>query len=380
MTPDVIEIAKALIACPSVTPKDEGAQEYLAKILGDAGFECHHLPFGEGDEEVPNLFARYGTKEPHICFIGHTDVVPPGPLDKWDTPPFEPTIKDDVLYGRGASDMKGGDAAFAAAAIDFVTNTPDFEGSISLLITGDEEGEAANGTIKVLEWMEANGHIPTVALGGEPTNPDHLGQEVKIGRRGSFHGNLTVHGKQGHVAYQHLANNPVPALAKLINALCEYEFDEGNEHFVASNLEFTTVDIGNPAENVIPGEAKAHFNIRYNDSWSAETLGEKCREILDAVGVEYELDIRADAESFLTQPGEWSSLVQDAVEEVTGKRPEATTTGGTSDARFVTNYCPVVECGPINATIHQVNENAKVSDLLDLTGIYSVILDRYFIG
>ena len=377
---DVIEITKALVACPSVTPKDEGAQEYLAKTLSDAGFECHHLPFGEGDEEVPNLFARYGTAEPHICFVGHTDVVPPGPEDQWTFPPFEPTEKDGVLYGRGTSDMKGSDAAFAAAAINFVNENPDFSGSISLLITGDEEGEAKNGTIKVLEWMEANGHIPTVALGGEPTNPDHLGQEVKIGRRGSFHGNLTVSGKQGHVAYQHLAHNPVPALAKLIDALCEHTFDEGNEHFSASNLEFTTVDVGNPAENVIPAKATAHFNIRYSDIWNADTLGQKCREILDTVGVEYTLDIRADAESFLTQPGEWSSLVQDAVEQVAGKRPEATTTGGTSDARFVTNYCPVVECGPINATIHQIDENAKTQDLIDLTAIYSVILSRYLLA
>ena len=203
---------------------------------------------------------------------------------------------------------------------------------------------------------------------------------MKIGRRGSFHGNLTVSGKQGHVAYQHLANNPVPALAKLIDALCEHTFDEGNEHFSASNLEFTTVDVGNPAENVIPAKATAHFNIRYSDIWNADTLGQKCREILDTVGVEYTLDIRADAESFLTQLGEWSSLVQDAVEQIAGKRPEATTTGGTSDARFVTNYCPVVECGPINATIHQIDENAKTQDLIDLTAIYSVILSRYLLA
>ncbi len=375
---DVIEITKALVACPSITPKDEGAQEYLSKILSDAGFECYHLPFGEGDAEVPNLFARYGTAEPHISFIGHTDVVPPGPEDQWTFPPFEPTIKDGVLYGRGTSDMKGGDAAFVAAAIDFVKNTPNFDGSISLLITGDEEGEAASGTVKVLEWMQENGHIPTVALGGEPTNPDHLGQEVKIGRRGSLHGYLKVNGKQGHVAYQHLANNPIPILAKLIDALCAHEFDQENEHFVASNLEFTTVDVGNRAENVIPAKAKAHFNIRYNDNWTAETLGAKCREILDATGLEYELDIRGDAESFLTKPGEWSALVQDAVEEVTGKRPEATTTGGTSDARFVINYCPVVECGGINSTIHQIDENARIDDLLDLTAIYGAILNRYF--
>lgn len=374
---DVIELTKKLISCPSVTPKDEGALPYLSEQLEQLGFTCHLLEFGEGEERILNLFARYGDGAPHICYAGHTDVVPPGPEDAWTYGPFNPHIEDGVLYGRGASDMKGSVSAFTAAVSKFLeTKTPN--GSISLLITGDEEGPAINGTIKVLEWMQENGHDPDVALVGEPTNPDHLGQEIKVGRRGSLTGILKVSGKQGHVAYQHLADNPMPRLIKMLDRLCEYTFDKGSAYFQPTNLEVTTIDVGNTADNVIPASGEAHFNIRYNDAWNGGSLSKKLHEIISAVDESYTLDITIGGESFLTQPGEWSGIVKNAVNDVTGKTAEYTTSGGTSDARFITNYCPVVEFGGINATIHQINENARVSDLEDLTKIFTRILERYF--
>ncbi len=374
---DVIELTQKLIACPSVTPKDAGALVYLSQQLEALGFECHHLDFGEGDEHVPNLFARLGTGAPHICYAGHTDVVPPGPEDAWTYGPFNPHIEDGVLYGRGASDMKGSVAAFTAAVSHYLSdNAP--KGSISLLITGDEEGPAINGTIKVLEWMEANGHIPDVALVGEPTNPDHLGQEIKIGRRGSLTGRLSVSGKQGHVAYQHLADNPMPRLIKMLDALASTTLDEGSEFFPPTNLEITTIDVGNTADNVIPDSGSAKFNIRFNDHWNSDTLSGKVHEILDRCGYDYTLDLVCGAESFITKPGDWSEVVRNAVKDVTGKVPEFTTNGGTSDARFVSRYCPVVEFGGINATIHQINENALVQDLEDLTKVFTRMLELYF--
>jgi len=375
MSYDVIDLTKALISCPSVTPKDAGALVFLEEKLTALGFECHRLPFGEGEDAVPNLFARLGTSAPHICYGGHTDVVPPGPEDKWTYGPFNPHIEDGVLYGRGASDMKGSVAAFVAAVAFYLDNAEP-KGSISLLITGDEEGPAVNGTVKVLEWMEKNDHIPDVALVGEPTNPDHLGQQIKIGRRGSLSGVLSVSGKQGHVAYQHLADNPLPRLVKMLDALCGYEFDSGTDFFVPSNLEVTSIDVGNTADNVIPEQVK--FNIRFNDTWTSESLEAKIREILDGCGGDYSLATTCGAESFMTQPGHWSDVVRDAVEDVTDKVAEFTTTGGTSDARFISQYCEVVEFGGINATIHQINENAKVSDLQELTQIFERMLHRYF--
>lgn len=377
MSYDVIDITKKLISCPSVTPKDEGALVYLAEQLSALGFECHHLEFGEGDARVPNLFARLGTGSPHICYGGHTDVVPPGDESAWTYGAFNPHIENGVLYGRGASDMKGSVAAFVAACAAFIQQG-DFDGSISLLITGDEEGPAINGTVKVLEWMEENGHTPDVALVGEPTNPDHLGQEIKIGRRGSLTGTLSVAGKQGHVAYQHLADNPMPRLVKALDALANHVFDEGTEFFPPTNLEITTIDVGNTADNVIPSAGLAKFNIRFNDCWSSETLAAKLREIIDETGIEYKLTSTCGAESFITQPAEWSEIVRGAVKDITGKTAEFTTNGGTSDARFVVNYCPVVELGGINATIHQINENANVDDLQDLAKIFERVLERYF--
>lgn len=377
MTYDVIDITKKLISCPSVTPKDEGALDYLSQTLSSLGFECHLLPFGEGEDRILNLFARLGTGSPHICYAGHTDVVPAGDERAWTYGPFNPHIEDGVLYGRGASDMKGSVAAFTAACAAFL-NEKKPTGSISLLITGDEEGPAVNGTVKVLEWMEQNGHVPDVALVGEPTNPDHLGQEIKIGRRGSLTGKISVTGKQGHVAYQQLADNPMPRLIKILDVLASHSFDDGTEFFPPTNLEITTVDVGNVAENVIPAAGRATFNIRFNDQWTSETLSEMLHNLLRPLGYDYNLELSCGAWSFITKPGDWSQIVRDAVTDITGKSPEYTTNGGTSDARFVVKYCPVVEFGGINATIHQVNENAKVSDLEDLAKIFKRILERYF--
>lgn len=374
---DVIELTQKLISCPSVTPKDEGALVYLEEQLTALGFTCHRLDFGEGEEHVPNLFARYGTSAPHICYAGHTDVVPAGDESAWTYGAFNPHIEDGVLYGRGASDMKGSVAAFTAAVSHFLSEQKP-TGSISLLITGDEEGPAINGTVKVLEWMKEHNHIPDVAIVGEPTNPDFLGQEIKVGRRGSLTGYVSVSGKQGHVAYQHLADNPLPRLIKLMDALASHIFDEGSEFFPPTNLEVTSIDVGNIADNVIPANGKAKFNIRFNDHWNKETLSAKVKELLDGCGYDYDLKLVCGAQSFITQPGDWTDTVKAAVQEITGKTPELTTNGGTSDARFISQYCPVVEFGGINATIHQVNENAKVEDLQNLDLIFRKVLENYF--
>lgn len=378
-----VELTQKLIACPSVTPKDLGAQDLLKAVLEPIGFMCHDVPFGgQGDKSrIENLFARYGHGGKHLCYAGHTDVVPPGEESAWEHGPFSPHIDEQgVLFGRGASDMKGSVAAFTCAAADFVGDYPDFGGSISLLITGDEEAEAINGTVKVLEWMRENGHVPDVALVGEPTNPDHIGQEIKIGRRGSLNGYLSVSGKQGHVAYQHKADNPLPRLAKMVDALASFTFDEGNEFFLPTNLEITSIDVGNTATNVIPSVGRAVFNIRFNDNWSSQSLKVKIKEILDALVFAYDLEFEGNAESFITKPNEWTALVQEAVADLSGHKPEYTTTGGTSDARFIVKYCPVVECGAINATIHQINENTKIADLEMMRDIYFEVLKRYFLS
>lgn len=378
MSYDVVRLTQDLIRFPSVTPADAGCLPFLARQLADLGFSCTLLPFGEGEERILNLFARLGTSAPHICYGGHTDVVPAGDEAAWTYGAFNPHIKDGVLYGRGASDMKGSVAAFVAGVADYLTKNGAPKGSISLLITGDEEGIAVNGTVKVLEWMEQNGHTPDVALVGEPTNPDYLGQEIKIGRRGSLSGVLTIRGKQGHVAYPHLADNPLPKLVRMLDDLNECVLDKGSAYFPESNLEVTSIDVGNKADNVIPSQGTAKFNIRFNDRWTSETLSERIRKILDASKHPYELKLSCGAESFLTQPGEWSNTVSRAVEDVTGHKPAFTTNGGTSDARFVVRYCPVVEFGGINKTIHQVNENQKVDDLEKLANIFTRMLEIYF--
>ena len=377
----VVDITQKLISFPSVTPDDRGAQAYLAGVLKDMGFTIYDLPYGgdNGEARIQNFFARLGTGGPHLCYAGHTDVVPVGAEDQWRVPPFSGKIVDDAVYGRGASDMKGSIAAFVAAVQTYLDqNGAPENGSISLLITGDEEADAINGTVKVLEWMEQNGHIPDVCIVGEPTNPDHVGQEVKIGRRGSVTGTLRVNGKQGHVAYQHLADNPMPRLVGLLDALASHHFDDGTDYFTPTNLEITTIDVGNTASNVIPESGTAMFNIRYNDHWTAQSIAAKIKEILDQTGYDYTLSLKDGAESFMTQPGEWTGLMVDAVTEVTGQKPEMTTNGGTSDARFVAPYCPVVEFGGVNATIHQVNEHAKIKDLEIVRDVFGNVLQRYF--
>jgi succinyl-diaminopimelate desuccinylase len=302
---DPIKLTQDLIRCPSVTPKDEGAQEHLIKALKHLGFECHTLKFGD----VLNFFARRGTEKPHFCFCGHTDVVPPGNEDSWTYPPFDALLVDNKIFGRGAVDMKSNIAAFIGALDNFLKENKTFSGSISLLITGDEEAEAINGTVKVLEWMESTNNLPDVCLVGEPTNPKNLGEEIKIGRRGSLTGEITVSGKQGHTGYPHLANNPIPVLAKLVDHLASYSFDEGTEFFQPSVLSFTTIDVGNSADNVIPEKGSAKFNIRFNDLWSAKTLEEKIIKILNEVSTDYEIKFWSNAESFITKPGPLSDLV-----------------------------------------------------------------------
>jgi succinyl-diaminopimelate desuccinylase len=380
---DPIALTQALIRCPSVTPEDAGALQALIDALTPLGFECHALPFGN----IQNLFARRGTGKPHLCFLGHTDVVPVGDAAAWTHLPFAAVIEGEKLYGRGASDMKGGIACFIAALSEPPPpnlppqgggRTKEGGGSISLLITGDEEGESINGTVKVLEWMAAQNHIPDLFVVGEPTNPDALGDEIKIGRRGNMVGRLGVSGKQGHTAYPHRADNPLPRLVKLLDALATYEFDQGNDFFPPTNLQLTSIDVGNTAPNIIPAKGKAIFNVRFNDFWNARTLEAKLREILDAVAVPYTLETSCTAESFITKPNAYSAMMSDAVEKITGRKPALTTSGGTSDARFAVKYAPVVECGAVNRTIHQVNEFAMLDDLHRLTDIYRVFLQSFF--
>jgi succinyl-diaminopimelate desuccinylase len=379
MTETALDIARHLIRFPSITPADAGAQDYLKTFLKALGFEIYDLPFeGRDSYRVQNFFARYGKNGPHLCFAGHTDVVPPGDEDAWSVPPFEGAVRDGLLIGRGAADMKGQVAAFAAAVRDYI-GSGYRKGSISLLITGDEEKDSINGTARVLEWMEENGHVPDVCLVGEPSNPDYMGQEIKIGRRGSLTGYLTVKGKQGHVAYPERADNPLTRLVRYLDTLKAAIFDKGSAFFPPTNLEITTIDTGNSASNVIPAEAKAVFNLRFSDRWTVEALETKIRFILDGISPAYELRFSRGAHSFLTQPGEWTGLVADSVAAIAGIRPAMTTSGGTSDARFIARYCPVVEAGMVNKSIHQVDEYCKLADLEQCTAIYREILKRYFV-
>jgi len=370
-----IELTQALIKCPSVTPEDAGALPLLAQYLEQAGFTCHMLPF----EDVNNLYATIGNGEgPHIMYAGHTDVVPTGPAEKWTHGPFNPVIEDGILYGRGASDMKSSVAAFAASAVEHIKQHSTPNGTLSLLITGDEEGAAINGTIKVLQWMEQQNIKPDVCLVGEPSNAKQVGEEIRIGRRGSITGFLSVSGKQGHVAYPERADNPMPRLLELLNRLNGWHIDDGSDFFPNTNMEISSINVDNTADNVIPGDGRAVFNIRFNDNWSCETLKAKIIETLDEARMPYEIDFRFGADSFLTEPGEWTSLVASVVKEETGIDPHLGTGGGTSDARFIHKYCPVVEFGVLNQTIHQINENVAVSDLELLTKIYGKIIARYF--
>jgi succinyl-diaminopimelate desuccinylase len=377
---DPVELTRELIRRPSVTPKDEGALSVLEGALKPLGFDCHRLPFSEpGTPDVENLYARWGTSGPHFCFAGHMDVVPVGDIKGWTVDPFGGEIVDGHVYGRGATDMKGAVAAFTAAAAQFLAKRgKDFKGSISLLITGDEEGPAINGTAKMLKWVAARGEKIDACVVGEPSNESAMGDMIKIGRRGSVNYGLTVTGTQGHVAYPHLADNPNHRLVRMLAALTEPELDKGNDWFQPSSLQVTTIDVGNSAHNVIPAIARAGFNIRFNDEHRSETLTRWVRERLDGVGGRYDLEIYVSGESFLTKPGTLSDLVSTAAAAVTGRNARLSTTGGTSDARFIHNYAPVVEFGLISRTMHKVDERAAVADIRSLTTIYGGILERFF--
>lgn len=380
-TIDSVDLAAALIRKPSVTPADAGALDVVQGALEPLGFACERLPFGEGVDRVDNLYARLGTAAPNFCFAGHTDVVPPGDEAAWSAPPFSARIAGGVLTGRGAVDMKGAVAAFIAAVSKFLARQGNPRGSISLLITGDEEGIAVNGTVKVLEHLRARGEAIDHCLVGEPTNPDRLGDMVKIGRRGSLTGELTVRGVQGHVAYPHLADNPIPRLVTLLARLDSHVFDQGTDHFQPSNLEIVTVDVGNPAANVIPAAARATFNIRFNTEHSGASLEHWLRTLCaETLGEGHTLKLTCSGDAFLTEPGPFTDLVTEAVAEVTGIRPELSTTGGTSDARYIHAMCPVAEFGLVNRTMHKVNEQVAIDDLQTLVRIYEAVLNRYFVG
>jgi succinyl-diaminopimelate desuccinylase len=379
MALDPVELAAELIRRPSVTPKDEGAIPLLAQTLEALGFTCHKVEFAqEGTAPILNLYARRGSKGRNFCFAGHTDVVPPGDLKSWSVDPFGGDVLEGSLYGRGASDMKGAVACFVAATAQFLEARGDFDGSISLLITGDEEAAAINGTKKLLDWVAKRGETLDLCVVGEPTSAKKLGDMVKIGRRGSLNGFLTVTGVQGHTANPHLADNAAHRLLKMLQALLAEPIDRGNERFPPTDLQISTIDIGNPTTNVIPGKARAVFNIRFNDQWTSEKLEAWLRQKLDEAGGRYELAIQVSGESFLTPPGEVSSMLERAIAKVTGLEPELSTTGGTSDARFIHKYCPVAEFGLVGLTMHKVDERAPVADLQALTEIYRTALELFF--
>jgi succinyl-diaminopimelate desuccinylase len=383
VTADPVAIARDLIRCRSVTPDEGGALDYLQEVLGRAGFAVHRATFAEpGTAPVDNLYARIGIERPNLMFAGHTDVVPPGDETAWKHPPFAGEIAADALYGRGAVDMKGGVACFVAAARDHLNangGEPN-KGSLSFLITGDEEGVAVNGTVKLLQWAAARGETFDNCIVGEPSSHEVLGDTIKVGRRGSLNGTLIVTGRQGHVAYPDRADNPIRGMAVLIAAL-QGPLDEGSEHFDPSNLEFTTVDVGNRTVNLIPGEARARFNIRYNDRHSAialKTLIERRAQAAAGGRVRYSLEWQpSNADVFLTKPGPFTELASAAVAEVTGRKPKLSTTGGTSDARFIKDYCPVLELGLVGRTAHQVDECTPLEELVALTAIYRSIIERY---
>ncbi|MDA0661941.1 MAG: succinyl-diaminopimelate desuccinylase [Proteobacteria bacterium] len=378
---EAVSLSCDLIRCPSVTPAEGGALDLLQSILEGMGFVCHRLPFSaEGTPDVDNLYARYGTARPNFCFAGHTDVVPTGPKESWSVDPFAAEIRDGVLYGRGATDMKSAIAAFVVA-VQRLLREKSPEGSISLLITGDEEGPSVNGTKKMLQWLTENNQDIDICIVGEPTNPTRLGEMMKIGRRGSMNTWLTVSGEQGHVAYPHLADNAAHRLINLLQAITAEPLDGGSEHFQPSTLQISTIDIGNPTTNVIPGEARATFNIRFNDLHSSATLTEWLRKTFDAAigeGGKYDLRIEVSGESFLTPPGQLSDIISDACQKVLGERPELSTTGGTSDARFIKDYCPVAEFGLVGQTMHKADERVAVRDIENLTDIYEAVLHGYF--
>jgi succinyl-diaminopimelate desuccinylase len=384
MAVDPVAIARDLLRCPSVTPDEGGALAYLHDVLAKAGFDVHRMTFAEpGTAPIENLYARIGSEAPNLVFAGHTDVVPSGDPKAWSHPPFAGDVAGDVLYGRGAVDMKGGIACFVAAALDHLAahrGRPK-RGSISLLITGDEESVAVNGTIKLLQWAAERGEKFDHCILGEPSNVATLGDTIKAGRRGSLNGTLVVTGRQGHVAYPDRADNPIRGLTTLIAAL-QAPLDQGSEHFDPSNLEFTSVDVGNPTVNLIPGEARARFNIRYNDLHSQtalKTLIEHRAQAAAAGRIRYAFEWQpSNADVFVTKSGPFTDLAAAAIVEVTGVKPKLSTTGGTSDARFIKDYCPVLEFGLVGQTMHAIDERAPVADLIALTAVYRRIIEKYF--
>jgi len=372
---DPITLSQELIRLESVTPDKGDALDLLATYLTKMGFKCEKLVFEEeGYAPVPNLYARLGSAAPNFCFAGHTDVVPVGAKDHWSVDPFTAEVRDGQLYGRGASDMKSAIAAFVVAVErTLAKGTP--KGSISLLITGDEEGDAVNGTKKVLDWMRERNEQIDMCLVGEPTNPTEMGQMIKIGRRGSLHGIVTVKGTQGHVAYPHVAKNPIPDMVKLLATL-DGPLDDGNDRFQPSNLEIVNVHVGNESHNVIPAEAKARFNVRFNNEFTPEALRAELTRRMDGAGVDYEIDWWLSGDSFLTPAGPLSDAVQEAASARLGVTPELSTTGGTSDARFIKDMCPVVEFGLVGATMHKIDEHVAVADIEALTDIYEDVIKR----
>jgi succinyl-diaminopimelate desuccinylase len=376
-----LEIARALIACPSVTPAEAGTLRYLKRVLDEAGFSSEIVTFASpGAPAIDNLYARFGSAAPNFVFAGHTDVVPPGEASQWRFPPFAGVVSEGRLWGRGAADMKGGLAAAVAAALNFVAGGPP-KGSISFLITGDEEGPATDGTVKLLQWALAKGERFDHCILGEPTSVAALGDTIKNGRRGSLTGRLRLIGKQGHVAYPHLAENPIRALAPILDALQSPPLDAGTPDFDASNLEIVSIDVGNRATNVIPAEVRLVFNTRFNDVWTPATLrAEIERRVATAAGgARYELvfDV-VNAVAFLTPRGAFTALVARAIADVTGRTPGLSTSGGTSDARFIKEACPVVEVGLVGASMHGVDENVAVDDVEALSRIYERTLSLYF--
>jgi len=384
MTADPVAIARDLVRCRSVTPDEGGALAYLQGVLGKAGFAVHRMTFAEpGTAPVENLYARIGTEKPNLMFAGHTDVVPAGDEAPWRHPPFSGDIAGDALYGRGAVDMKGGIACFVAAALDYLAASggKPKRGSLSFLITGDEESVAVNGTVKLLQWAAERGETFDHCILGEPSNVDALGDTIKAGRRGSLNGTLIVTGRQGHVAYPERSDNPVRGLVTLIAAL-QAPLDEGSAQFSPSNLEFTSVDVGNPTVNLIPGEARARFNIRYNDRHSQAALKALIeRRARDAAAgrIHYAFEWQpSNADVFVTKPGPFTDLASAAIAEITGRKPQLSTSGGTSDARFIKDYCPVLEFGLVGRTMHSVDESTPLADLVTLTAVYRRIIEKYF--
>jgi succinyl-diaminopimelate desuccinylase len=378
MSSYAIQLAQKLVRCPSVTPAEGGALDLLQDELGKLGFDCKRLPFGDGEKRIDNLFARRGTDGPHFAFAGHTDVVPVGDITKWQHDPFGGALVDGKLYGRGAADMKGGVAAFVAAVAMF--DATEQAGSISLIITGDEEGDADFGTVKMVEWLKANEQVPDVCVVGEPTNPVCLGEVIKNGRRGSLSCHLRVDGVQGHVAYPHLADNPITRLLAMLAPVNGTALDGGNDYFDPSTANVTSIDTSNDAGNVIPATVEAQFNIRFNTEHKSEDLIGWLEEHFDRIGGQWTANWRVSALPFVTPAGRLTELMQGAILSVTGQTPALSTSGGTSDARFITTICPVAEFGLVGQTMHQVDEHVDAADIDQLAKIYHQMLVRFFEG